>query len=265
MTVLHPVEQLLVVMLVMSAAMVCLWLIQRRTGDAGTVDVAWSAGLGFAALLYALSSDGAIERRVILALVAGTWSLRLATYLLRDRIFGGKEEDGRYQRLRSRWGSRAQFNFLIFFQFQALLVPLFSLPFLVVAHNGTPSPNLADLAGIAIFLVSLLGESTADRQLARFRSDPENQGKTCRYGLWRYSRHPNYFFEWLHWWAYVMLAAGASYWWVTLFGPVLMLIFLYKITGIPTTEEQAIASRGEDYRQYQRTTSQFFPWFPKES
>ena len=88
--------------------------------------------------------------------------------------------------------------------------------------------------------------------------------QTCREGWWRYSRHPNYFFEWLHWWSYVALAVGASYWWLTLLSPAVMLYFLVCVTGIPPTEAQALASRGEDYRQYQRTTSVFIPWFPKE-
>ena len=104
----------------------------------------------------------------------------------------------------------------------------------------------------------------ADRQLVRFKRRPESRGKTCREGWWRYSRHPNYFFEWLHWWSYVALAAGSSYWWVTLLAPAAMLHFLLNVTGIPPTEAQALASRGEDYRQYQRTTSVFIPWFPKK-
>ena len=109
------------------------------------------------------------------------------------------------------------------------------------------------------------GESIADAQLARFRSQPASRGKVCEAGLWRYSRHPNYFFEWLHWWAYVMFAIGASHWWIALLlGPVLMLIFLLKITGIPHTEARALESRGQAYRQYQRTTSVSVPW-PRRS
>jgi steroid 5-alpha reductase family enzyme len=259
---LHPIHQILIVTITMVVVMAALWLLQKRRGDAGIVDVAWSAGLGFAAILYAFTSEGALVRRGLLGLLAGGWSLRLASYLLFDRIFRG-EEDGRYQRLRSKWGNKADTYFLVFFQFQALLVPLLSLPLLVVAHNSSPGPTGFDIAGILIFLVAIIGEAIADRQLRRFRSDPGNKGKTCRNGLWRYSRHPNYFFEWFHWWAYVAFGVGSTYAWVTLFGPLIMWVFLFKITGIPATEEQAIASRGDDYRDYQRTTSQFFPWPPK--
>jgi steroid 5-alpha reductase family enzyme len=260
---LDAVQQLLIVLISVSVLMTLLWLRQRSTGDAGTVDVGWSAGLGFAAIFYAVTSEGDLTRRILLAVLAGGWSFRLASYLLYNRVFEG-EEDGRYKRLRRQWGDDANRYFFYFFQLQALLVPLLSLPFLVVAHSQNPSLTGFDILGIVIFLTAVFGEGAADRQLARFRSDVNNKGKTCRQGLWRYSRHPNYFFEWLHWWAYVALGIGSPYWLVTLIGPIIMWIFLFKITGIPATEEQAIASRGDDYREYQRTTSQFFPWFPLE-
>jgi steroid 5-alpha reductase family enzyme len=111
--------------------------------------------------------------------------------------------------------------------------------------------------------VAFAGESLADRQLSRFRQDPRNRGRVCRDGLWRYSRHPNYFFEWLHWWAYVALAAGSPLWWIAVAGVAMMLLFLTRVTGIPPTEAQALRSRGEAYREYQRTTSAFFPWPPR--
>ena len=112
--------------------------------------------------------------------------------------------------------------------------------------------------------MAVLGETIADRQLARFRADPENRGKTCNQGLWRYSRHPNYFFEWIHWFAYIFLAVGSPHWWLALLGPLVMAVFLLKITGIPYTELQSLKSKGESYREYQRTTSAFIPWFPKK-
>jgi steroid 5-alpha reductase family enzyme len=122
-----------------------------------------------------------------------------------------------------------------------------------------------DAAALFIGALAVVGESIADGQLARFRADPANRGRTCREGLWRYSRHPNYFFEWIHWWAYVPLAASSAWWPATLAGPALMLFFILYVTGIPPTEERALLSRGDDYREYQRTTSAFFPWFPRRS
>jgi steroid 5-alpha reductase family enzyme len=109
----------------------------------------------------------------------------------------------------------------------------------------------------------VLGEWTADRQLARFRADPANRGKTCRAGLWRSSRHPNYFFQSLFWWTFVLLSVGAPHAWLTLISPLIILFLILKVTGIPPTEERALQSRGEDYRAYQRTTSAFIPWFPR--
>ena len=114
-----------------------------------------------------------------------------------------------------------------------------------------------------MWVISIAGESLADRQLSAHRSRPENRGRTCRTGLWAYSRHPNYFFEWLHWWSYVLLSLGAAYWWLSPAAAVFMLVLLFYVTGIPYTEIRARATRGNDYRDYQRTTSVFVPWFPK--
>ena len=114
-----------------------------------------------------------------------------------------------------------------------------------------------------MWLLAMLGESAADVQLNRFRSDPANKGKTCRVGLWKYSRHPNYFCEWLVWLAYFIYALGSPGGWIAVYAPALMYLFLTKVTGIKATEEHAVRSRGEDYREYQRTTNAFFPWWPK--
>lgn len=235
---------------------------QLRTRDAGIVDVGWTACLGILAVFYAISDGDLSPRRGLIMLMAGLWSARLAIHLLRDRVIG-RHEDSRYQKLRAQFGANAQLWFFFFFLAQALLAWLFGFAFwLSMAREG--SLDFWDLAAVVVWLIAILGESLADAQLARFRQDPANKGKTCRVGLWNYSRHPNYFFEWLHWWAYVIAAWNAPYGWITLFAPALMLFFLYKVTGIPTTEAQALISRGDDYRDYQQTTSQFIPWFPKK-
>ena len=243
---------------VMVAVMAALWLLQRQTGNAGVVDVGWSAGVGLAGVLAAGLGAGWAPRRLLVGTMIALWSLRLAAYILRRQL--GESEDGRYARLRSEWGAAFQRRLFWFFQAQAALAVLFALPVWVVAGDPRPGWGARELAAVAVWLTAVAGESLADRQLAGFRADPANRGRTCTSGLWRYSRHPNYFFEWLHWWAYVVLALGAPLAWLTFVGPVLMLYFLLKVTGVPATEARALLSRA-DYAEYQRTTSAFIPWF----
>jgi steroid 5-alpha reductase family enzyme len=132
-----------------------------------------------------------------------------------------------------------------------------------VIGNQQHSYGITVVVGACLGVLSIAGESLADRQLSRFKQKPDSVGRTCREGLWRYSRHPNYFFEWLHWCSYPLIAIGASQagWLWCL--PLAMFVFLWFVTGIPYTEKQALKSRGDDYRDYQRTTSAFFPWRPK--
>ncbi len=247
----------------MAVVMLLLWAWQRRSGDAGIVDVGWSGGLGLLAWLYAGWQPGWWPRQVLVALLVSIWAFRLAGYLLRDRI-GKESEDRRYAKLRQQWGGRAQLYFLFLFQSQAILDVLLSLAFLPAMLNPQDGFTWREPLGVLVWLIALAGESIADRQLARFRADPANRGQVCRDGLWRYSRHPNYFFEWVHWWAYVILGFGLPGFWLTLVGPALMLFFLLKITGVPPAEASSLASRGDAYREYQRTTSMFFPWPPRK-
>src|SRR5579875_2532667 len=205
----------------------------------------------------AVRTPGRRRRRA----AAGAWGARLASHLWsRVRREG---EDGRYRALRGRWHGDQRKLFAMF-QLQALLIALFALPFLAVAGNPRVVPA-ALMAAVAIWLMAVAGETLADRQLARFRADPANLGRTCRSGLWRCSRHPNYFFEWLHWFAYAVLAIGAPLWWLAWSGPLVMYVFLRYLSGIPFTEAHALENRGDDYRAYQRSTPMLFPWFPKSS
>lgn len=255
----NPWLALLLVWMLAAPMMALGWLWQRRHANAGIVDVLWAAGLAGAALLTAWLGHGAVAPRIAVAALGGAWGTRLAVHLwMRVR---GEGEDGRYRALRQRWLGD-QRSFVIFFQFQALLIPLFALPFVAVAANPHIQAPLLG-AGVAVWLLAVAGEAVADAQLARFRADPAHRGKTCRTGLWRYTRHPNYFCEWLHWFAYVLLAWGSPLWWLAWSGPLLMYLFLRFLSGIPFTEAQALHTRGQDYRDYQRSTPMFFPRFPK--
>ena len=254
--------QVLLLWLLAALAMTAGWTWQRRRDNAGIVDVIWAAGVGGSALLYAATGNGAAVPRITVAILGGVWGLRLAWHLW-TRV-RREAEDGRYANLRGHWHGD-QRKFFAFFQFQAALIVLFSLPFLAVAGNPAAGVSPWWLAGVAVWIASVAGESIADHQLARFRNDPANAGRTCRAGLWRYSRHPNYFFEWTHWFAYVCLAVGSPWAWLAWLGPVVMWVFLRWISGIPYTEAQALRTRGDDYRDYQRSTSMLVPWFPSKS
>jgi len=245
---------------VLALLMAALWAVQRARRNAGIVDVAWSFGTGLLGVWFAAFADGLPARRLIVGALAAAWGLRLGFHVL-FRVLR-EEEDGRYREIREKWGDRTQPMLFGFFQIQAAWAVMFATPMLVAASNPEPL-TWTDFAGMALWLFAIGGETLADRQLAAFRNDPANAGRVCRTGLWAWSRHPNYFFEWLHWWAYVLIGLPGPYGWITLGGPIVMLVFLLRITGIPPLERHALESRGEAYREYQRTTSVFVPLPPK--
>jgi steroid 5-alpha reductase family enzyme len=242
--------------------MAAAWWRQRATRNAGIVDVIWSGSIGALALVYLVTADGWLPRRALVCGLAIAWSTRLTWHLAR-RV-SSEPEDGRYKELRDEFGDDFDRWIFWFFQAQALLAVLLSMATLVPASAAQPEAWRAfDLAGLAVFVVSLAGEAVADRQLAAWRKDPANRGRTCRAGLWRYSRHPNYFFEWLHWFAYPLIGFGLPWGWALWLAPVAMYVFVVRVTGIPPTERQSLRSRGDDYRRYQRTTNAFFPGPPR--
>jgi steroid 5-alpha reductase family enzyme len=242
--------------------MLVLWIIHIPMRNAAIVDAGWAGGLALLAVIYAVYGGGWETRRFVIAAMALIWGLRLGFYLLLTRVIGHPEE-GRYVELRRKWGSNIAFKFLLFFEFQAILDVVLSAPFLLAALNPSPKFSPIEIAGAVIWAVALIGEIAADSQLSNFKTNPTNRGKTCQVGLWHYSRHPNYFFEWLIWVGFALFAASSPYGYVAFLSPAMILFFVLKLTGIPATEAQALRSRGDEYRAYQRTTSAFVPWFPK--
>jgi len=243
-----------------SLTMVGVWLVSIRIANASYVDVAWALGIAGTAVAYALLAEGSTLHRVLVAGLGTIWGVRLGTYLL-SRL-AGKEEDGRYQDLRKRWAPHVNRSFFVFFQAQALFVVVFSLPFAFVAADEGEMTWLAWVGG-ALALGAIAGEMTADTQLAVWKGDPANKGKTARNGLWGWSRHPNYFFEWLHWVAWAVIAFSSPYGWAAIVVPVFLIVLLFKVTGIPETEAQSLRSRGDDYRRYQDEVSVFVPLPPR--
>lgn len=227
------------------------------------VDVIWTAGLGIASILFFVSAGLESVRALVVLLLIGFWSFRLSFYLFKDRVLSG-HEDPRYKALAGYWGDSALRNFYFLFLIQIPFIALFLYPVSIAMQNSADGWMWSDTLAVSIAIVAMCGEAVADRQLAKFRADPNNKAAVCRSGLWRFSRHPNYFFEWLHWFAYVAFAYTATNGWLALLGPLSMYIFLRFLTGVPPAERSSLKSRGEAYREYQKTTNAFFPWIPRD-
>jgi steroid 5-alpha reductase family enzyme len=250
--------------LVAASLLVALYLRQRRTRDATAVDIGWATSIVLAALLYGVLAPGSWSQRLLICSLAVIENGRIA-WLVHRR--SGADEDTRYRELRERWRGRGreQLTFAIFYQAQAFVAVVLSLPILLGAFNRSDSLGTLAWAGLALWLAAASLEAVADRQLAACKADPANRGTTMRTGLWRYSRHPNYFFQTLTWVAYAVIATAAPWGWLGWIAPALILYLVLFVTGVPPAEEQSLRSRGDDYRGYQRETSVFVPWFPRSS
>ncbi len=252
------------VSIALSVAMIAAWVVQRRTGNGGWVDVVWSFGLGIAGLIYALAPMPGVAwpgpRQLLVGALIGFWSLRLGIYLAGRTRRG--PEDSRYAQFRRDWGVQFQRRLFWFLQAQAAAAILLALSVLIAARNPAPL-GLGDLAGVAVLAAAIAGEGIADAQLRRFRRATGDPGRICDRGLWHWSRHPNYFFEWLGWLAYPLFAVdfrGDYTWgWLALSAPALMYYLLVHVSGIPPLEQQMLRTRGDAYRAYQARTRAFLP------
>lgn len=240
--------------------MILAWGIHLLRRNASWVDVSWAGTLGLLALLYAGLGGGYGPRRLIVAVVVGVWSLRLTLHMLQRVLH--EPEDPRYAEMRARWGGNLQAKFFALFVGQGVLDVVLALPFLFAAVDPSPTLHPLTIAGALLALGAMMGEATADAQLRAFKANPLSKGQVCRVGLWGWSRHPNYFFDWLVWCGFALLGIVSPWGWLGLIGPVLMLYFLTRVTGIAATEAHALKSRGEAYARYQREVSAFVPWPP---
>ena len=230
-----------------------------------SIDVAWSYAFGLVALMYLTTSLGWFPRRLAYSALFIGWSFRLGTHLFVRLKKHFPTEDGRYVTLKEKWRDTLKSSFLFFFLSQGISVVLLTVPLALVGMNRSEEFHILELAGILLWGVALVGETISDRQLANFKKNPTNKGKVCNQGLWKYSRHPNYFFEWLVWVSYFVFACGSPLGWLSIICPVIMFVLLFRVTGIPYTEAQSLKSKGDLYREYQRTTSVFLPLPPKKS
>ena len=251
----------------LSVLMAGAWWVQQRTGNSGWVDTIWTFSLGLvgaAGALWPVAGAAPNARQWLVAALVAIWSLRLGLHIAGRTA--GITDDPRYAAFAGEWGVDSPRRMFVFLQNQGFgSIPLvFSI--FVAARFPSELLRPQDYLGALILLAGILGEALADAQLKRFRSDPANQGRVCDIGLWRWSRHPNYFFEWFGWLAYPVIALSELYpWgWATLLAPAFMYWILVHVTGIPPLEQQMLRSRGERYRDYQSRTSMFFPRPPQK-
>ena len=245
------------------AIMAVVWFFARRMNNAGIVDIWWSFAFTPVALFYGVFGSGHIVRNALISAMVFAWSFRLGMHLFKRVMSHHPEEDPRYAALRVQFSKHTWLMFFGFFQLQAVLIGVLSIPVALACANPSPGIGLFEVAGVLLWLVAIGGESIADMQLALFKSHLSSAGRVCDMGLWKYSRHPNYFFEWIVWIAYFVFSLGSPWSWTGLASPLLMLYFLTCLTGIPPAETRSLATRGDAYRAYQRRTSAFIPWKPK--
>jgi len=239
-----------------------LWLRQLRTRNATSVDAAWSSTIGILGILAAIIASGSGPQRTLAALLVGLWSFRLSWHLIADRVMSDAAEDGRYRALRNLLGKKEAVGFFFVYQLQALLALGFATPFILQCYSDVAAITPLQIAGVIVAIASQVLESVADRQLATHRAAAEMRSRACRRGLWRYSRHPNYFFEWLTWCGFAIAHIDVLGWGAAI-APIAMGLSIRFFTGVPFTEKRSLTSRGEDYRRYMAETNVFFPWPPR--
>jgi steroid 5-alpha reductase family enzyme len=246
------------------AVMLIIYAWAYKIKNAGVVDIFWCFNFSIIAIILYLLGDGFEQRKLLICGMILIWSLRLGVYLL-IRVGSHLDvEEGRYKKMREEWGASVNSKLFAFFQAQALSNIYLAIPFFLIAFNKKPELSILEYIGAAVWAISILGEAVADGQLKAFKKNAANKGKVCDVGLWNYSRHPNYFFESMIWIGYALFALNADYGWLGLLSPITITLLLFRVTGIPLTEQQAIRSKGEAYIEYQRTTSMFVPWFKKK-
>ena len=252
-----PLTVAVIALIALVVVFTTVWAWQVKSKNAGMIDPVWAMSLGVAALLIAVLGQGDLRTRVIVGIGGFVWGTRLGVHLWKRNA--AHAEDPRYHKFREQWAADANKKMFWFFQLQVVISMLLSLAFFVPAYRTTP-PGAAWVAlAVAIWVISIAGEALADHQLLTFKADPSNRGKVCRAGLWR----PNYFFECVHWVAYIPLAIGVGGWIVAmLLPPVMMAWLLMKVSGVPMVEAES-AKKRPGYADYMRTTSALIPWPPR--
>jgi len=242
--------------------MILLWLLSVALRNSSIVDIFWGTGFVIVAwTAFLLTPDGFLPRKLLLAGLVTVWGSRLSTHILRRNW--GKPEDFRYARWREESGRRWWwFSFFKVFLLQGILLWIISTPLIAAQVSRLPGRlGWLDALGVVVWAIGFFFEAVGDAQLERFKADPANKGKLLATGVWRYTRHPNYFGDAAQWWGYFLIAAAAGAWW-TVFSPILMTVLLVRVSGVALLEKTLVDTK-PGYREYARTTNAFLPWLPR--
>jgi len=254
----------LIVGLIVLGLMTLLWLLSLALKNSSIVDIFWGTGFVIVAwVAFLLAPGGFVLRKLLLSALVTIWGLRLSLHLLVRN--GGKPEDFRYQVWRKEAGAAWWWrSFFKVFLTQGVLLWIIAAP-LVAAQIAAQPDHLIwlDYVAIPVWLFGFFFEAVGDWQLARFIADPANKGKVLQTGVWRYTRHPNYFGDATQWWAYYLIALAAGGWW-TVFSPIIMTTLLLRVSGV-TLLEKTLKETKPGYKEYAETTSEFIPWFPRKA
>lgn len=250
-------------MLLIISLLTILWLISVFIKNVSIVDIFWGMGFLFINLYYFLASDEFYTRKIILLVLVTLWALRLSIYLAWRNI--GKGEDYRYQEFRKKYGEERYWwvSFFQVFLLQGILIVLVSLPLLATNfETQNDYLNLFDYLAILFWVIGFIFESVGDYQLSKFKMNPNNRGKVLNTGLWKYTRHPNYFGDTMVWWAYAILSIASQNYW-SFIGSIIMTLLILKVSGVALLEK-SLKDKKLEYLEYIRKTNSFFPWFPKK-
>lgn len=242
--------------------MTILWIISLGMKNSSIVDIFWGTGFVIANWVYFfLAPEGFLPRKLLIGALVTIWGLRLSIHILMRNW--GKPEDFRYQKWREEAGKKWTWqSYIRVFLLQGVLLWIISAPLLAAQRSALPSQLTAiDFIGIGVWLIGFFFEAVGDAQLTRFKADPANHGKVLDQGVWRYSRHPNYFGDSAQWWGYYLIAVAAGGWW-TIFSPILMTTLLLRVSGVVLLEK-SMKDRPA-YAEYIQRTSAFIPWFPRK-
>jgi len=241
--------------------MAVIFIVASFKKDNSIVDIAWGLGFILVALLFFFLEREFAVRHILVTVLVLIWGARLAVHIfIRNR---GRGEDFRYAQWRREWGKWFLFRgFFQIFMLQGLLLLVIAYPVILTNHSGEEGISYMDLAGVILWVTGFFFEAVGDFQLSRFKRDPGNKGKIMRSGLWKYTRHPNYFGEAVMWWGIFLIALSVRLGWTAIISPFLITFLLLRVSGVTMLEKKYVGNK--EFEEYAKKTSAFFPWLPKK-